>query len=208
MRRRWIAPWTYAIVGLGCSDPASPPPVEASTSTTESTLGSSTTTTEPSSTTAIADSTNSAGSVDSGPQGPGTCAATCQLPADCVVATEPASDWECNAGFCDAVVTAERCDLFTCGIEGVGVCAPVAGISTCTIPCTPGGTECSAPLDDCIGVDDLGTSICAPLPCGGVAEGEPCVTPTGDARGTCIAGECLCMVDEECTARDAVCRRG
>lgn len=204
MRRRWIAPWAYAIVGLGCSDPPSSPPVEASTSTTENTPSPNETTMGTGSITPVADSTNSA---DSGPQGPGTCAATCMLPADCVVMGEQPRDWECNAGFCDHVAPTEPCDPFSCGLDGVGVCASVAGVNTCTIPCTPGSAECSAPLEDCIGATDSGTPICAPLPCGGVAEGEPCVTPAGDARGTCIAGECLCMVDEECTAPSAACRR-
>lgn len=147
-----------------------------------------------------------ADSSGSKPDGPGVCELRCETRSDCVPAGGDDDDWECDGGFCSDVAF-ELCDPFTCEIQGNGVCAVVTGLSTCTTPCTAGGSEC-AQLEGCLGNDDLGNPICTPLPCGGVAEGEPCVTSTGEDRGTCIGGECICMVDEECTADGHACNRG
>lgn len=147
------------------------------------------------------------GDETTGGAGVGLCAATCEAPADCAVMGGAATDWACDAGFCEFIGVPEvpACDESTCpGASGMA-CASVNGDVTCTIPCTAGGTECDASLQACTGEDDAGTSICSPRPCGGVAEGAACTIPMLGQNGTCIGGICSCVSDAECTIPGHAC---
>jgi hypothetical protein len=162
----------------------------------------STTSTTTTSTTTAGPTTNpgtTPTTADSGPDtdtaaGPGYCNLACLSLADC----GSPQDWECIDGFCQ--YTAEfECDPAQCDDLGIGVCSVVDGISQCTFPCTPGGSECDNFGLVCTGVDDAGSPICAGLPCNGFSEGEPCEFEGLGAFGVCTDGECTCTSDLECT---------
>lgn len=135
--------------------------------------------------------------------GAGFCGLACEAPADCAMGG-PEEDWACTDGFCEYLVDPMPCDPATCDDLMIGVCADVDGFSVCTTPCDD-DSMCAAGFTECTGTDDAGNSICAAIPCGGVAEGEPCDIPMFGQIGTCTEGVCSCTDDAECTAEGYAC---
>jgi hypothetical protein len=124
--------------------------------------------------------------------------------ADCVPPMGNEADWACTDGFCEYIAEIPACDPASCDDLMIGVCSEVDGVSICTTPCSD-DTMCLAGFTECTGTDDAGNMICQALPCGGVAEGEPCDIPMFGQIGTCTDGVCTCTDDAECTAMGFAC---
>jgi hypothetical protein len=84
-------------------------------------------------------------------------------------------------------------------------CAFVDGQDLCVIPCAVGGNQCDPFLLECTGVTDAGEMICQSPPCGGAAEGAPCLIDGFGQVGTCTDGLCTCVDDTECTGPGLAC---
>ncbi len=148
------------------------------------------------------------GTSDSGSTGgdTGYCAPTCVVVADCVQPGGNLADWTCTTdGFCEFVGVPPPCDPMTCPAAAGLVCADVDGVSTCVIPCVMSGSECDLFGFACTGVTDMGDGICEPPPCGGAAEGDPCIIMGLGQYGTCTGGACTCVADAECTGPGLAC---
>jgi hypothetical protein len=133
----------------------------------------------------------------------GWCAWTCISDAECPNEGGLQPELACIDGFCQ-YADFPQCDPDLCENELGMVCRVVEGLDSCVLPCTLGGSECSALGFECNLFDDSGHPVCGPLPCWGAIEGAPCMLPWGNF-GTCVAGECICFGDAECTVPGTGC---
>jgi hypothetical protein len=174
--------------------------VATSGTTPPSTTTPATSTTTPPATTTTPATT----SVDPTGDGPGYCTQACSSRLDCVPAGANPDDFACVDGFCEYVGTIPPCDPAACDDLMLGVCSEDDGVSVCTTLCED-DSMCIPGFTECTGTDDAGNSICDPIPCWGVAEGEPCEIEGFGQIGICIEGECACTDDSQCTAEGFGC---
>jgi hypothetical protein len=167
-------------------------------STTTSTTSSSTTAPTTSATTSTTSTTG-----DPTVDVPGVCALVCTVVEDCAQGGNP-SDFACTNGFCEYTGVIPRCDPATCDDLLIGYCTELDGVSTCAMACSD-DSMCIQGFTECTGQDDAGNPICAPIPCFGMAEGEPCEIDGFGQLGVCTNGECSCTEDSECTAEGFGC---
>ena len=178
---------------------------EASEGTGPSSTSAVGTTSPTSSTTSTTSATTTPMTTSVDPTGrePGFCALACVTVDDCLFGGSP-TDFECVDGFCEYVGEIPPCDPASCDDLMIGSCTEVDGVSVCATPCVD-DSACVAGFTQCSGHDDAGNSICDPIPCWGVVEGEPCEIDGFGQIGICIDGVCACTDDSQCTAEGYGC---
>ncbi len=184
-----VCAWIGAVVlisacGSSASDPEGDTTVMASTAMA---TGESTSATTTASTT---------GGETTGPMGDGVlqCVETCEVPTDCCVPGTPCPgaypyNIDCIDGLCipPSCVDDTECQA----VAASTVCRPVAGNTTCVVPCADDAPCTAIDLGVCAGSDDDGARFCLRR-CD--APGEFCGNQTCDST----SGRCTCSSDGQC----------